>query len=485
MSGYSDIANGSLYAQSMAGFFAKSKSATLDNKARQTLVSRSRILYIESPIARSCVDILTRECVGSGLRYAPNDVSSFFENYKSITGELKTRLNLKSQLHLLEASRRFTFSQFQELIFKTILLSGDCFLIRLEDGSFCIKESDYCFTPTFLSKENEVVYYITEGGERHYVVDGVELDDHSMPVAYWFCNTLYDQSRALERNSWSRIEAFDDDGQPRVLHCAFYERPGQFRGLPLLSSVIEPLWSLSAYLTSETQMALLQVNQSWVITTNTDPTRNPFNGVTKRELDAPLVPTTTSSQPSEDFSLIPPSAEQMYNGAMRKTTFLQPGTSMHLASGEDIKAIAPTAPTNGLKDFVAVVVDQIGAAIGIPSQILTSRIDSNYSSCKAAFAQLQHTVRQYRTMFVESFLKPFFQSFCMDAIEEYGWESQKYSTFEAALLLSNESLWLPSQSQTILEPNREIDFYSKCLELGLVSKDEVANLLFNHDAVGE
>ena len=78
MAGYSDINNGSLYSQAMAGFFSRSKSATLDNMARKTLVSRSRILYLEAPVARACIDVLLRECVGSGLRYAPRKTSVYF-----------------------------------------------------------------------------------------------------------------------------------------------------------------------------------------------------------------------------------------------------------------------------------------------------------------------------------------------------------------------------------------------------------------------
>lgn len=479
MAGYSDINNGSLYSQAMAGFFSRSKSATLDNMARKTLVSRSRILYLEAPVARACIDVLLRECVGSGLRYAPRKTSVYFDNYPAITEQLTLDLHKASDLHLLEATHRLTFNQLQSLIFRTILLSGDCFLIRLNNGDFCVKESDYCYTPSFLTIEST--------GQAKFngrtVIDGVELNEYSQPIAYWFCNDLYAET---VKESWIRIPAFDSEtGLPQVLHCAYFERPDQFRGLPLLAPVIEDLWSLRAYLTSETQMSILQCNQSWCITTNTNPTVNPFVGLSRANLDAPIISTKDDPKPqgSDDFSIVPPMTNSLFSGAARKTTFIQPGTSIHLAEGEDIKAIAPTAPHSGLETFIRVVVEQIGAAVGIPSQILMARIDSNYASCKAAFAELQHTVRLYRTMFTETFLKPFFQCFCYDDILNKGYESTSYTLYEAALLIANESLWLPSQAQTILEPNREIEFYSKAIELGLVSKNEVAQMLFGHDAV--
>ena len=478
MSGYSDIANGSIYSQQMAGFFSRSKSAALDNKARAELVSRSRVLYLESPIARACIDVLLRECVGAGLRYAPAEKSSYFAEYGEITAFLSTRLMRASELHLIESTRRLTFAQVQALVFRTILLSGDCFLIRLQDGTFCIKESDYCFTPPFLSEINGVAEY-----KGRKVIDGVELDKYSRPIAYWFCTNLWERKRV---DMWTRIEANDrDSGMPLVLHCAYFERPSQYRGLPLLAPVIEDLWSLRAYLTSETQMAIMQANMSLVITTHTNPTANPFAALSDIDLDAPLVPEKKDEKPQEFSIAPPPMTSAMLNGAVTKTEFIQPGQSIHLAEGEDVKTIAPTAPHSGLETFIRCVVEQIGSAVGIPSQILTARIDSNYASCKAAFAQLQHTVRLYRSMFIEAFLKPYFQDFAYQNITDEGLESDRYTPEEAALLLAAESVWLPSTASTILEPQREIDFYARALELGLVSRDEVAQLLFGHNAEAE
>lgn len=482
MSGYSDIPNGSLCAQQMAGFFSRSKSATLDNAARRELVSRSRILYLESPIARACIDILLRECIGSGLRYAPAETSPYFDNYTAITNALSSDLSKASALHMIENTRRLTFVQVQALVFRTILLSGDCFVVTLDDGSICIKESDYVFTPGFLNPvaETGVAYF-----EGRVVIDGVELSETGNPVAYWMCNNLYGQ-RELREN-WTRVPVYDENGVKQVLHCAYFERPGQVRGLPLLSPVIEDLWSLRAYLTSETQMAILQANMSLVVTTNTNPTTNPFAALSQADLDAPLVTEPPKErEKSSDFSIAPPPmSEALYNGLLRKTNFVSAGQSIHLAEGEDVKMITPTAPHSGLETFIRCVCEQIGAAVGIPSQILLARIDSNYASVKAAFAELQHTVRLYRGMFTETFLKPFFEGFVYRDILDHGWSSDKYDEQSAALLLATESIWLPSVPPTVLEPNREIEFYAKALELGLVSRDEVAVMLFGHEANGE
>jgi lambda family phage portal protein len=474
MSGYRDIANGNLMAQSMAGFFARSKSATLDNEARKTLVSRSRILYIESAIGRACIDVLLREVVGSGLRPDPKAESEFIVNFGELSDRVLRKLKERSTLHLIDSTNRLTFIQFQELVFRTILLSGDCFIVHLPDGTFCIKESDSVFTPSFLNSglDSNVAKY-----RGRLVIDGVELDGQCRPVAYWFCHDPHSENI---RKSWTRIPAFDDNGLPRVIHCMISERPEQFRGLPLLAPCIELLWSLHAYMQSETQMAILQACQGWVVTTNTNKSLNPFSGITQEDLDKPLIPDSEGDEEehpaSDDFTVLPPLGMSFFDGALRKTNFLQAGSTLHLAEGEDIKAITPTAPNSGLELFIKCITEQVGAATGIPAQILTARLDSNYASVKAAFSQMQHTTRLYRTMFIESFLKPFMQCFTSDCL---GCES------ETAMVISSEIGWLPSSPQTILEPQREIAYYKEAINLGLISRDEVAQLLFGHDAVNQ
>ena len=57
----------SLFSQSMAGFFHESKSAILDNKMRQALVSKARVLATKVPLATAIINTLTRGVIGSGL----------------------------------------------------------------------------------------------------------------------------------------------------------------------------------------------------------------------------------------------------------------------------------------------------------------------------------------------------------------------------------------------------------------------------------
>ena len=69
-------------------------------------------------------------------------------------------------------------------------------------------------------------------------------------------------------------------------------------------------------------------------------------------------------------------------------------------------------------------------------------------------------------------------------VKEFIWvEDMHYP--EIADLISFESQWLPNDSPLTLDPNKEIDFYLRAIEAGLITRDEAAEALFGHKANGE
>ena len=62
---------GSLFKQSLSGWFARSESSTQDNITRPEIASRARLLDMASPIARAAVSCITAGPIGFGLPPAP------------------------------------------------------------------------------------------------------------------------------------------------------------------------------------------------------------------------------------------------------------------------------------------------------------------------------------------------------------------------------------------------------------------------------
>lgn len=485
MSGYTD-SHGSLCSQALAGFFARSKDVYQDNKSREILVSRARYLNITSTISRAIHDCLTRGVVGSGIRYEPTETSDFFDYYSDITKELKKAFKKCSYSKLFDSSHSLTFEQLEQLVFYTMIVSGEAWLFRKPDSiEWKVKEPDYIKTPAYLCSDSINTSFVKYG--ENYIYDGIEITESGLPVACWYCIDPYCIDTNIKDN-YTRIPFVDDEGVPLVIHAYIKERPDQLRGLPLTAPVITQLWSTLAYSDSELQMAILQCNQSLIITTNTNPTTNPFGMITQRELNSPLIPdvedTEKTTEQSKDFSIFPPMGTQYLDGLINRMNFISPGQSHHLAEGEDVKFLSPTAPSTGLSGFIDLQIRQIGSSLGIPEQVLSGKFDSNFSAVKGSCAAYNHTVKRYRKVLIESFLKPFFEVFSYFYIMQNGDGEDKAQAVEASKLLALESVWIPNDSPLTLDPTKEIDYYLKAVESGLITRDEAAQALFGHLATG-
>ena len=80
---------------------------------------------------------------------------------------------------------------------------------------------------------------IAEGkpGSGHKVYDGVEVDGNGRVVAYHISNT-YPHQITSEPQKWQRVEAYGaKTGLPNILHIMDSERPDQYRGCLLYTSL--------------------------------------------------------------------------------------------------------------------------------------------------------------------------------------------------------------------------------------------------------
>src|SRR5690606_15023465 len=89
------------------------------------------------------------------------------------------------------------------------------------------------------------------------MVAGVEMDRDGRPVAYHFTKAHPGDMSERGAREWTRVPAFDADGQPLVKHLFFRRRPGQTRGVPDLATVIEPFKQMERYSEAELQAAVI------------------------------------------------------------------------------------------------------------------------------------------------------------------------------------------------------------------------------------
>lgn len=474
MSGYSEL-GGSLFSQGLSGFLANSLSANEDiTPSRRILVSRARVLDMSVPIARAAIDRIVSGVVGGGLLWDDPVSSEFFSDdlahYKEIVKDIQKKLKIWSLSHACDCQGILTFAQLQRIVCRNWLLSGDVFLIRVQKGDLSgwrVIEGDRCATPLeFTPKTVMSPKYINPENGRT-VIDGVELDDFGEPTAYFFFRN-YDYIN----NEWERIPAKDDDGLPLVIHVYNAERPDQYRGVPLLSSVIETIYGTACYAQSELQAAILESCYSLFIESDLQPSIDPFAPTDVEDLNKPLIP-------DENYKLSPDNTSPLgIPGAVKRANLIGPGETRRLLPGENIKAIDPKRPNSGFENFMKTQNGMIAAAIGVPLQVLQSTYDgTTYASARAATVEAWRTFKVYRSIFIESFIKKIVEVFAYESLFNRYDEPMP----ELAKIISLESSWT-GPAAVCLDPTKELQAYDQALQMGLVSVDEVAQGIYGHSA---
>lgn len=447
----------SLFNQSLAGFFAESKSAVLDYKMRQELVSKCRVLYQKVPLARAIISTLGMGVIGSGLHLSKND--DLFEAL--------------STTYSFDAMGQQDIYQLQQQAFETMLLSGECWLIRQKNSSepyssWFIAEPDHVCTPPHISIAADGNYYY----KNHLVIDGIEFASNGKPLAIHYCRAPY-TGDISNKKLWSRIRFYDQDGLPNVIQLRLMERPEYPRGIPLLSPAIELLYGLYKLNQSQVEMAILQACQALVIKTDTNKTLNPFVGLSQADLNAPLIhEKPTDDKPKTEFSIIPPNNRDTF-GMLNNANYVSPGQTLHLNDGESLEVITPAGPTSNLIEYHNMVLEQCGAMFNIPKPLLSGVFDASFSASKASIASWLYTISKHRKAFIEQMLKPLYKVYLVEA---------KELSLTDAYRDSIKSEWLNLDPTIFCDEVRTMGLYKEAFKLGLCSRDEISQVLFSHRA---
>ena len=93
-----------------------------------------------------------------------------------------------------------------------------------------------------------------------------------------------------------------------------------------------------------------------------------------------------------------------------------PGTVAHLGENEDIKFGSPNIPTTGFDAFVKSFCQQMGAAVGIPYEVLLKEFNSSYSASRAALLEAWEEFKMRRSWFVADFCQPVYEVWLAEAV---------------------------------------------------------------------
>jgi lambda family phage portal protein len=357
--------------------------------------ARSQHTVRNNPLGAGAIDTLVVNCVGTGLVAQPNvdtDVLGISEDEAAqLNKDIKREWELGTNTIECDANRINTMGQLQQLAFRSSLVSGDLLttmpMFARAGSPYSTKvqiiESDRVENPNFqLNME--------------HLIAGVETDLNFAPARYHVRRAHPGGTFFIPSGSylkWDTVEAFGAKTGRRIAWLLYEQlRPGQTRGIPYLSTVIEQLHQIERYTDCELMAAVVGGSFTVFITTPDGQGAKPLASIPFDGDDNDL-----SAYDEADISL-------------------DYGSVARLRPGDSIETAAPGRPNQAFADFVKSIIEQIGAGIGIPYELLVKHFTSSYSASRAALLEAWKYFRVRRARFADGWLLPIYEAFLTEAV---------------------------------------------------------------------
>ncbi len=430
------------------------------NENNYTLRQRSRMLYMAAPIATAALKRQRTNVVGNGLRLksvinrdmlglSPEAAEAWQRHTEAEFALWAERKNA------CDATGVNDFYGLQQLIMLSWPMSGDVFAaVKHYDPTpllpyslrLHIIEADRVRTPT---ADGGIGYLSTTGkaDDGNTIYDGVEVDGNGKIAAYYIANTYLYQSTTVP-TKFQRVKAYGDlTGLPNILHIMDSERPDQYRGVPYLAQVMEPLLQMRRYTEAEITAAVIQSFVTAFVKTEAGSNDMPFNEVGGDNV------VEVSKDPNE------------YE--------MGPGTINIMEPGESVDFNSPTHPNTGFDVFMRAMCEQVGAALEIPADLLLMSFNSSYSASRAALLEAWKAFRMRREWLTKDFCRPVYEIWLTEAVARGRIVAPGFLTDPLIRQAYLASEWIgPSQGQ--LDPVKEVTAAVLAIENGLSTRQAEA-----------
>ena len=462
--GYSN-AGASYTKKSLRGMTGISASPQLDIDGNLwTLVNRSRMLYMSSPIATSAIKTNKTNVVGAGLKLKSRIDFEFLglteEEADEWESAVEREFALWADTRECDALRLNNFYEMQALVLTGELMNGDAFaLLKFDQPSWDMPyalrvqliESDRICTPYSFGLPlagSATPFWGRNPDNGNTIYSGVEIDDGGATVAYWLCNQYpYAMAGyAFGAPTWERIPARGDlSGRPNVLHIFEAERAEQRRGVPILAPVIEELQQLKRYEQAELMAAVVSSLFTAFVTTESPQTTMPLG------------------------QAIPDGAAPIYQNDTEYS--LGNGAVVSLAPGESVSFADPKRPATAFDGFVDAVSKTIGAGLEIPSDLLLKKFNASYSASRAALLEAWKAFQSRRQWLAKEFCEPVYRQFLIEAVARGRIEAPGF--FDDPI---RQKAWCGADwngpAQGMLDPTKEVQAAQQRVENGFSTREE-------------
>jgi lambda family phage portal protein len=379
---------------SLAGYTPRNADAREDlSLDLPTMRSRSRDLARNSPIAGGAINAYVSNVVGTGLTMQAaidGDHLGLSDSAASAWQHATEReFRVWAESRHADITRQQNFYQLQSLAFRSALESGDVFALLPR-----VRRPGAIYATCVQIIEADRICNPNQTADSRSIISGIEIDQYGAPIRYH----IADRHPHSYRNGnpvWAAVEAYDRDGNPRVIHLMDRRRPGQVRGVPILASVIEPLKQLSRYTEAELQAAVISGAFSVFIRMDPEAFDSLFDDDTKGSFLG---------------------RAKGWDGSLGNSSMSGPGKAINLLPGESVEASNPGRPNSDFDPFVQAILRQIGTQLELPFEVLIKHFTSSYSAARAALLDAWRVFRGRREWLAQTFCQPIYEAWLAEAI---------------------------------------------------------------------
>jgi len=350
------------------------------------LRARSRDLVRNDPLAQSAVSTKAVNVIGTGHVLRPEIDArrlglseAVAERWEEDALDIWTEWAASRDC---DVTRAQTFSEMEDLVYRSRLLSGDVFVIRrfrrrpgrLLGSCLQVVEADRVSNPA-------------RAMDKPGLSGGVEMDADGAPLAYHIADRHDFDVAGAGPVTWRRIPAYGSDGRPLVLHVHGPRwRPDMTRYAPMLAPVIESLKQRSRY--SEAELMAAVVSACFAIGLKSS----------DGDLSSGLKGASSAAPANQEIRLT------------------EPGQIFDLQPDEEIQSFSPGRPNAQFGPFIDVLAREVGAGIDLPHELLLKSFQASYSASRAAIEMAWQSFRTDRAHHVAQFCAPVYEDVISEAV---------------------------------------------------------------------
>lgn len=342
----------------------------------------ARDLERNAPLAHAAFNVLNAAVIGPGLRVRPQVDGQYLGLSKAIADrkQLEIRRIFETWAESPDADRvgLSSFYDLQSELFHSHLLNGDAFcLINFRESK---KRAFYTQLQTI---EADRVKNPGLSVDVENMCAGFELSAAGVPRAIHIAKN----SASINGSDFQRVPLKYQNGRAQVLiHRHHVKRSGQLRGISLLHPVIEALKKVDTYMQAELAASAVASHFTVFI----------------KNLNA-------ASQ-----GIVSEGATETFSADSELQ--LKQGGCVQLDPDQEVELANPSRPSVAFEPFVLSMWRQLGAALGIPYEILIMNFNASYSASKASLLEFAKRVIVHRIRFVRSICQPVYEQVLFEAV---------------------------------------------------------------------